>query len=342
LSLVLVQADVEFEVVVVDDGSEVALADLAWVQDLVREERIRVVRHPHNRGVAAARNTGVAEAAAPWVAFLDDDDLWAPGKLAAQLAALAQRPGSEWCYTGELVLDVGLNVTSKGRIRPVTEIPTLLRRFNAIPGGGSSVVASTAALRQLGGFDEAFAIVADWDMWLRLCARSMPVGVDERLVGYVQHSRGMSADTTRSLAEFDRLVQKHEGSEAGRSRTFDRAGYCVYLATHELKFGDRSQAASYLLKAALMGPLEPLRVLRFTAGKLFRKVRGLLWRFRIGVGAGAPRDPQLEALVRLWKDADAEGRAAAVDGEPLRPRSVPWIRPQATAASDGATRSSFG
>src|SRR5918992_1308501 len=69
------QEDVAVEVVVVDDGStdgtEAAVSAV---------EGVRVIRHPVSRGVAAARNAGISAAAADWIAFLDDDDLWAPWK----------------------------------------------------------------------------------------------------------------------------------------------------------------------------------------------------------------------------------------------------------------------
>ena len=61
------QKDVDLEVIVVDDGSTDATSDTA------REHSVTVIRHETNRGLAAARNTGLRAASAPIVAFLDDD-----------------------------------------------------------------------------------------------------------------------------------------------------------------------------------------------------------------------------------------------------------------------------
>src|SRR4051794_32636077 len=83
----LAQRDVELEVIVVDDGSRDATREVlgALAAD---GANVTVVRHDAPRGVATARNAGVERAAKPWVAFLDDDDVWAPTKLACQLAAI--------------------------------------------------------------------------------------------------------------------------------------------------------------------------------------------------------------------------------------------------------------
>ena len=92
LSTISWQQDVVFEALVVDDGS----ADRGLVERIVADlgdARFRIVRHDRSRGVSAARNRGTMEAKAPWVAFCDDDDLWAPDKLAEQLDSCAARSG---------------------------------------------------------------------------------------------------------------------------------------------------------------------------------------------------------------------------------------------------------
>ena len=66
---------------VVDDGG----TDGTW-EALSAGREIRVLRHPHRRGVSAARNTGINAARGQWLAFLDSDDLWLPDKLARQMA----------------------------------------------------------------------------------------------------------------------------------------------------------------------------------------------------------------------------------------------------------------
>src|SRR5690349_1209363 len=81
---VLHQREVSLSVVVVDEASTDGSADAVRA---LGDPRVQVVRHASPRGVSQARNTGLQQVQSPWVAFLDDDDLWAPDKLSAQLEA---------------------------------------------------------------------------------------------------------------------------------------------------------------------------------------------------------------------------------------------------------------
>src|SRR5215213_295324 len=80
----LEQQGTEAEIIVVDDGSTTPVSER-----LTREaqSRLRVLRNPSSLGVARARNRGIDEARGEWIAFLDDDDVWAPNKLSEDLAS---------------------------------------------------------------------------------------------------------------------------------------------------------------------------------------------------------------------------------------------------------------
>lgn len=81
------QSQPAHEIIVVDDGSrDNSLQALAALQE--KDDRIKIFRHGRNRGVSAARNTGIRMAEGNYIAFLDSDDTWHPHKLAMQLAAL--------------------------------------------------------------------------------------------------------------------------------------------------------------------------------------------------------------------------------------------------------------
>jgi glycosyltransferase involved in cell wall biosynthesis len=184
------QEGVALEVIVVDDGSDDGTAEA--VTGLCTR-KVRLVRHRTNRGVSAARNAGIAHARAPWVAFLDDDDLWAPTKLAAQLTAVAApiggaggraSRGPEWSCTGCVLIDEADRVIgATGTGGDVMDAARVLVA-NAVPAGGSGVMVRTDVVRELRGFDERLALYEDWDLWSRLALRGAGAAVDRPLVAY--------------------------------------------------------------------------------------------------------------------------------------------------------------
>jgi GT2 family glycosyltransferase len=209
----------EWELVIVDDGS---LAPVDLDPDAVADGRIRLVRHSSNLGVSQARNTGIAHATAPWIAFLDDDDIWCPEKLAAQLAAAAAQ-GSTFVFTGRYTVNPAGAVIS---IRPPAWTDSLTRsllRHNYI-GEPSSVMVHRDALNAAGGFDPDLAIVADWDMWLRLSCVAVP--------------HGMSDLTTAIVVHEDSMQMTHS-SRIPRELAAMRDRYADLLATEQMELGSR-------------------------------------------------------------------------------------------------------
>ncbi|MGA7420770.1 MAG: glycosyltransferase [Acidimicrobiales bacterium] len=253
LRTALLQRDCDLEIVIIDDGSTVAVTAAPVVGQLLRDPRVRVVRHDWPRGVAVARNSGLAVASSAWVAFLDDDDLWAPDKLSKQLKSVSG-DASGWSYTGEVILTEDLQVLSATGAPEAEGIEVRLLQHNAVPGGGSSVLASTTLLRGLGGFDDSFSILADWDMWTRLAFSAPASPVDLPLVGYVCHPGGMSNNMRRSEEEFARIEAKYRERRASREVKIGFANHHLYLAALELRAGRRWPATGHLLKAAVPRP----------------------------------------------------------------------------------------
>ena len=208
LVTILDQSSPPNEVVVADDGSTRPVPSGGPV---FGDARVRVVRGSGRPGgVSAARNRALAAATADWVAFCDDDDLWVPDKLERQLAA-AREARARWCLCDAVVVDAGWRIVEQHRCDPA-ELGARLARSNPVPGGGSGAIVERALLEELGGFDPAFAMFADWELWLRLhgrarCASSGATGVVYRL-----HDGQMSADLARVAGELERLVARHPGT----------------------------------------------------------------------------------------------------------------------------------
>lgn len=200
----LAQEGVRLEVIVIDDGSEDGTYE--YLQR-IGDPRLRTIRLPESRGVSIARNRGIEAARAPWVAFLDDDDLWAPEKLAFQLRA-AGTANASWSSTGVIAFDDAASGTHHPGIADSASLVDLLGT-NLIPTP-SSVMAATDLLRRVGGFDPGLSVLADWDLWIRLRKVTAPLFCDSPLVGYRVHVENMQRNRVRDVpSEHRYMVRKH-------------------------------------------------------------------------------------------------------------------------------------
>jgi glycosyltransferase involved in cell wall biosynthesis len=246
LRSVAAQREVDLEAVVVDDGSTDATAALVSGME---DRRVRLIRHERPQGVSAARNRGIAEARGPWVAFLDDDDLWAPGKLASQLAA-AKRDGRAWAVTGAVSIDDRLRVLAGEPPLEPERIVADLDRYNSVPAGASNVLVRADLLAATGGFDPALRHMADWDLWIRLGRTGPPATVPRPLLAYRLHRANATMDTAfdpqEPLAELDAIVGRY-GIPA------DRLAVDRWIAWTCLRAGRRGASLRAYVRAARGG-----------------------------------------------------------------------------------------
>jgi glycosyltransferase involved in cell wall biosynthesis len=165
---VMAQTFGDWELIIVDDGSE---DDLAAAIAAFPDERLRLQRHEHNRGAAAARNTGIGAARAPLIAFLDSDDEWLPAKLARQVDAI-ERAGPR---LGALCTAFRLRRTRTGHSED--RYPSAARGWAAqlldgcFVSPGSTLLARRECFDTVGFLDESLARFEDWDWLLRLVER---------------------------------------------------------------------------------------------------------------------------------------------------------------------------
>lgn len=191
LRSVLAQTGVDLEVVLVDDGSP---EPFALPADLKDHPAIRLIRQP-NGGPAAARNCGIGAARGDWIAFLDSDDLWRPGKLSGQLAFGREKDASDDAALCAIVCGFSQVDEAVGRRRD--RIPVASASITDFASGcwfapGSTTLVRRRAFAVVGEMDRALRRLEDLDWFLRLALaggriESWPhIGVDVRVGGYAQ------------------------------------------------------------------------------------------------------------------------------------------------------------
>ena len=210
---VLAQSYRDFELIVVDDGSTDAtaseLAKLASRLQFFVTER---------RGVSAARNLGVSQSRGHYIAFLDSDDLWLNSKLERQTRFMDKHPEFHICQTDEIWIRNGVRVNPKAvHQKPSGDIFSSSLELCLV--SPSAVMMTKALFDRTGGFDEAFPVCEDYDLWLRISAQHLVPLIPDRLT----IKRGGHADQlSRSIWGMDRYrilaLQKVLRSDLDRSQ----------------------------------------------------------------------------------------------------------------------------
>ena len=216
LDSVVAQSFEDFEVLVVDDGSD---DDPAAVVESYQDPRLHYKRQPENKGVAAARNRGLREAKGEFIAFLDDDDEWFPDKLALQVDLLQHSsPDVGLVYTGvETVSDAG-KITRQVPSARGDLYPELLVR-NVFHGGGSNIMIRRNVIARVGYFDESLPAIEDYDYWLRITRWYRAEVISTPLIRYNDFR---SADEA-SISQ-ERRSLNIQANLAARARFFEKYG----------------------------------------------------------------------------------------------------------------------
>jgi glycosyltransferase involved in cell wall biosynthesis len=189
------------EILVVDDGSKDATAELATSLGA------RAITQA-NAGHAAARNTGIAEAKGRFVAFLDADDLWLPDKLERQLATIRRNPEIRGIQTSAARVDDDLHLLWLEHCDPGDDQLLDTVFFRNMPALMSTLLVERELLEEVGGFDASLIILQDWDLAIRLARRGQLHSLDEVLSAYRYFGTSQSANVAIHVEPGLRVLDK--------------------------------------------------------------------------------------------------------------------------------------
>lgn len=204
IASVLRQTFSDFELIVINDGSQDSTLDIV---KRIPDPRLKVLSYP-NAGLAASRNRGIAQAVGDYIAFIDADDLWTPDKLEAQFQALQNNPHAALAYSWTDFIDessqfihTGSHLTVNGNAYAHLLLVNFLEN-------GSNPLIRQPILTQVAGFDESLSAAEDWDLWLRLAANYPFVCVPKPQILYRVSLTSMTANVTRQKRETLKVIKR--------------------------------------------------------------------------------------------------------------------------------------
>jgi len=196
---VLSQSHSDLELIIIDDCSRDGSRDVAeqWKR---LDDRVVTVAHEQNRGLAAARNSGLAISSGEFVAFCDADDIWLRDKLTIQLEWFQRNPETGLGHADSLIMDADGNLTGqrfselihrKGQITSGNLFEDLCQRnFLCVP----TVILRREAIERAGGFESTLRSLEDWVCWTKVSMNYPFYFIEEPLAQYRVHQGNLSSD----------------------------------------------------------------------------------------------------------------------------------------------------
>lgn len=242
---VLSQTFKDYELIVVDDGSDDNTADILENYS----KKIRII-HQENQGVSAARNRGIVSSNGRFIALLDSDDLWLPEKLNRQISFFRNHPDAIICQTQEVWIRNGKRVNAGKRHKKLSGMifePSL----SLCLVSPSAVMFKRELIDMVGLFDESLPACEDYDLWLRVSLKYPVDLIDEALIikrgGHSdQLSGNPMLDKYRIKALIKILSQDSLPDEQRQAVIVKLTEKCLIYATGCKKRGRQSEADKYL------------------------------------------------------------------------------------------------
>ncbi|WP_156842526.1 glycosyltransferase family 2 protein [Novosphingobium aquimarinum] len=263
---VLMQTLEEFELIVVDDGGQDGSMDIVRAFD---DPRIRIVSQA-NRGLAGARNTGIAAARSPYIALLDSDDRWDAEKLRLHYVHLEADKSIGVSFSGSRMIDRSGNELAVAMRPKLTGIrPEDILRRNPVGNGSAAVLRKSAIdaamfyhpedMGRQCWFDETFRQSEDIELWVRLAAGHGVrfEGIAGQLTEYRIIGGALSANVAKQYLSWCDMLKKatvYAPELIARHGDTARAYQLRYLARRAVQLGDGELAADLFSQAVRLEP----------------------------------------------------------------------------------------
>lgn len=260
---VLAQTYVNFELIMIDDGSQSETSEIAKGYS---DPRIRYY-YQENRGMAAARNRGIKLSRGEYIAFLDHDDVWLPEKLEKQLAVFQADPSVGIVFSPVIFFD--------SRKTWLQSVPAKCNWKDLLKSNFIHTCSCVMVKRQLivsadEFFDPASVPADDYDLWLRIGQNSKIVCTPEALVRYRIHANNASGSLNRihrallylypKISSRIRMNPEYSGCKKWlllAKLHHSHAWACRTCSAHAWKENNRREAVSLAWKAVRLFPLQP-------------------------------------------------------------------------------------
>jgi glycosyltransferase involved in cell wall biosynthesis len=258
ISSALDQTFRDLEVIVVEDGStDQTPAVIEALGRRRKDQRLRIVSKA-NGGLAAARNTGIAEAKGAFVGFLDGDDIWMPEKAEKHLLSMQKDPSIGISFSNSAYLTEDGQRTGTfliaGKSNP--SLHDMIRRNHV--GNGSSPIVRRACFEIAGIFHPDLRSCEDYEMWCRILRSGFRAsGLDDPLTLYRLRTTSLSFNFEKFLENADRAMSYLKTAMPNVPRSVFRAGHAEHYRIAAWKAVSSSQTSSarkLLMKAVRLRP----------------------------------------------------------------------------------------
>lgn len=268
---VLDQQDVPFEIVLVDDAST---DDLRTTVARFPGAPLTVLHHAVNGGAAVARNSGIKVAQGEWVAFLDSDDIWLPGKLSQQLTFLRQRNLVGGCTDYYIRRAADKSEAEERHLDYGESLGLGDLVWGCYVSPGATLMVRRDIWAEIGSFDADYRRFEDWD-WLMRFSRLHRLGMLAKPLSCVRFSA--PAPRHQVVEGLERLQRMHEAALQRESpdlaRRF-RAGIAMEYAAMAFRDHRRVSAAWHVLRSLALVPFSNLAYAKVVAPRVRIAVHG--------------------------------------------------------------------